>query len=111
MSLSVLLLVTTAEYVNQICIESKRCKVSFYFLVGLDSSTDFCVQRCIAEMMAVRKPFSSNTATASIVVPPGEQTISFKAPFLQSLIQLELRIYRLDFLAYHLVQQHLPSLL
>jgi len=31
-------------------------------------------------MMAVLKPFSSNVATASIVVPPGEQTISFNAP-------------------------------
>ena len=55
-------------------------KFASHLLVKLDISIDFCVQRFIAEMIAVLKPFSSSVTTASIVVPLGEQTISFNTP-------------------------------
>ena len=47
-----------------------RLNKSSHLLVKRDISIDFFVQRFIAEMIAVLKPFSSNVATASIVVPP-----------------------------------------
>ena len=42
--------------------------------------SDFSIHFVIASITAARKPFSSSTRTASMVVPPGEQTISFSAP-------------------------------
>ena len=44
------------------------------------SFSDFSIHFVIASITAARKPFSSSTRTASMVVPPGEQTISFSAP-------------------------------
>ncbi len=41
---------------------------------------DFSAQASCASITAPRKPSASREATASIVVPPGEQTMSFNCP-------------------------------
>ena len=45
----------------------------------LDNFSDFSVQRFIASIKEERNPLCSNEAMASIVVPPGEQTISLSS--------------------------------
>ncbi len=47
---------------------------------GFAEFLDFSIHFVIASITAARKPSSSSTRTASMVVPPGEQTISFSAP-------------------------------
>ena len=79
-----------------------RLNKSSHLLVKRDISIDFFVQRFIAEMIAVLKPFSSNVATASIVVPLENKpypsihldVFPFPIPFLQNLIQPEPQIYK-----------------